>query len=421
MVLGGLSGAVLLAVAGPVFAQETPYDWTLNVNDNGHDPTPVNGTVVYSVSVENNGDSRAPANKLTFHIPQGGRATAVAGGLSPADCSPALPLPLPGPAVLTCMLPPMNPSEVLHATFDMVASERGVLNYTFVVDSESDSNPDDNTITSTTTISAGADLELEITGPDTAAAGSTVAFSATVTNHGPDAMSGAVVRIPVPEGLANFSFPAGCELIGEAYLCTVPGTLQLDATHVISFGAQVAVASASDLIVLGSVGGSNPLQPADPIPDNNGVSFAFDVTGGTDLRLSKTRSPADSRLLEGEQVIFTLDPRYTGDTPFGIWVEDLLPDSYQITEVTAPGWDCTTVGQLVRCEMAQGTVAGADLALGEIIIAANVGSAPEGGGRVQNTATIDADGSEDQTWPTRCGRTTATPPASCLIRSPTSP
>lgn len=189
----------------------------------------------------------------------------------------------------------------------------------------------------------------------------------------------------------------------------------------ISFGAQVAVASASDLIVLGSVGGSNPLQPADPIPDNNGVSFAFDVTGGTDLRLSKTRSPADSRLLEGEQVIFTLDPRYTGDTPFGIWVEDLLPDSYQITEVTAPGWDCTTVGQLVRCEMAQGTVAGADLALGEIIIAANVGSAPEGGGRVQNTATIDADGSEDQTWPTRCGRTTATPPASCLIRSPTSP
>src|SRR5690606_33769339 len=128
-----------------------------------------------------------------------------------------------------------------------------------------------------------------------------------------------------------------------------------DQNHVISFDAQVAVATTSDLIVLGHVAGRNPYEPADPNLDNNGVTFPFDVTGGTDLRLSKTRSPANSPLLVGEQVTFTLDPRYTGDTPFGIWVEDLLPDSYEITQVTAPGWDCTTVGQLVRCEMEEGT------------------------------------------------------------------
>lgn len=402
MALGGLSAAALLALAAPVpaQAQSRDHDWTLNVNDSGYDPMPVNGTVVYTVTVENNGVTRTPENSLTFSIPAGGIVTDIGGDLSPADCEPGLPLP--GPTTpddtveLTCTLPGLDGGQVLGATFSVEATQKGILTYSFEVDSTGDYNPDDNVITSTTTIREGADLELAIDGPGTAAAGSTVQFSATVTNHGPDAISGAVVRIPVPEGLANLSFPAGCELIDGAYSCTVPGRLEADESYEISFGAQVAVATTSDLIVLGSVTGSDPDQPADPILDNNGVAFSFEVTGGTDLRLSKTRSPANSPLLVGEQVSFTLDPRYTGDRPFGIWVEDLLPASYEITGVTAAGWDCTTAGQLVRCEMAQGTAAGANVALGEIVIAAEVVAAPQGGGFVRNTATIGAEGPEDQ-------------------------
>lgn len=349
MVMGGLSAAAMLALAGPApaQAQSRDYDWTLNVHDSGYDPMPVNGTVVYTVSVENNGSVRTPVNPLVFHIPFGGNVTDVGGGLSPADCDPALPLSgpaTPGETVeLTCTLPELNPAEVLSATFSVEATQRGILTYSFEVDPTRDNNPGDNVITSTTTIREGADLELGITGPGTAAAGSTVGLTATVTNHGPDPISGAVVRIPVPEGLANLSFPAGCELIDGAYSCTVPGTLQPGDSYEIDFSAQVAVANASNLIILGSVTGSDPDQPADPITDNNGSSFRLEITGGTDLRLSKTRSPAGSPLMVGDKVTFTLDPRYTGDTPFGIRVEDLLPDSYAIiTPVTAPGWDCTT-------------------------------------------------------------------------------
>ena len=404
MVMGGLSAAAMLALAGPApaQAQSRDYDWTLNVHDSGYDPMPVNGTVVYTVSVENNGSVRTPVNPLVFHIPFGGNVTDVGGGLSPADCDPALPLSgpaTPGETVeLTCTLPGLNPAEVLSATFSVEATQKGILTYSFEVDPTRDNNPGDNVITSTTTIREGADLELGITGPGTAAAGSTVGLTATVTNHGPDPISGAVVRIPVPEGLANLSFPAGCELIDGAYSCTVPGTLQPGDSYEIDFSAQVAVANASNLIILGSVTGGDPDQPADPITDNNGSSFRLEITGGTDLRLSKTRSPAGSPLMVGDKVTFTLDPRYTGDTPFGIRVEDLLPDSYAIiTPVTAPGWDCTTQGQLVSCEMAQGIgPAGADVALGEITIVADVVAVAEGGGFVRNTATIDAEGPEDQ-------------------------
>ena len=62
MALGGLSAAALLALAAPVpaQAQSRDHDWTLNVNDSGYDPMPVNGTVVYTVTVENNGATRTP-------------------------------------------------------------------------------------------------------------------------------------------------------------------------------------------------------------------------------------------------------------------------------------------------------------------------------------------------------------------------
>ncbi|HHY02771.1 MAG TPA: DUF11 domain-containing protein, partial [Paracoccus sp.] len=333
---------------------------------------------------------RTPENDLIFHIPQGGSVTAVAGGLSPADCLPALPLQ--GPAALTCKLPPMNPTEVLQATFDMVASEKGVLNYSFVVDPESDSNPSDNTISSTTTINAGADLALEITGPATAAAGEVVALQAVVTNEGPDAVSGAVVRIPVTDGLVNYSFPPECVLTGGAYFCTVPGPLAQGESNVFSFGAQVGAASSSNLIVLGSVS-QGPNQPADPSPANNSDSLEMDISGGSDLAISKTRAPSSGLLLVDDKVSFTLSSRYTGDVPNGIVIEDTLPVAYSVDDIVAPGWDCSTsAGQLVRCEMQEGSTAGANVSLGDIVITATVVQA---GAQVRNTATIAADGPED--------------------------
>lgn len=186
MALGGLSAAALLALAAPVpaQAQSRDHDWTLNVNDSGYDPMPVNGTVVYTVTVENNGVTRTPENSLTFSIPAGGIVTDVGGDLSPADCEPDLPLS--GPATpddtveLSCILPGLDGGQVLGATFSVEATQKGILTYSFEVDSTRDYNPDDNVITSTTTIREGADLELAIDGPGTAAAGSTVQFSATV-------------------------------------------------------------------------------------------------------------------------------------------------------------------------------------------------------------------------------------------------
>ena len=104
----------------PVLAQD--YDWTLNVSDAGYDPVPVNGTVVYSVSVENNGPVPTQPNTLRFAVPVGGEAIAVSGGLV---CLPALPLT--GTAELSCEIPALALGESLAAEFTMTAGVKGIL------------------------------------------------------------------------------------------------------------------------------------------------------------------------------------------------------------------------------------------------------------------------------------------------------
>lgn len=384
LVIGSWIGQV-----APALAQD--YDWTLNANDTGYDPVPVNGTVVYAVTVENNGPVPTPANTLRFNIPAGGQVTAVSGGLS---CTPALPLT--GPTQLACTLPVLAPTEIFATTFTMTASTKGILSYSFSVDTAGDANPADNTISSTTTVTDGADLGLEITGPATAAAGSTIGLNAVVTNLGPDPISGGMVEVPIPagSGLANVVFPPGCTLSGSVYRCPVPGTLAAGATYSIPFSAQVAAASTSDLIILGSVGGTDPFQPGDPNPANNSFSLPIDVTSGTDLAITKTRSPGSALLLVGDTVTFTLSSHYTGDVPSGIVIEDTLPASYSVTGISAPGWDCSpSAGQLVRCEMASGTVPGANVALGDIVITAEVVGA---GAAVRNTASVGSAVPADQ-------------------------
>ena len=78
LVIGSWIGQV-----APALAQD--YDWTLNANDTGYDPVPVNGTVVYAVTVENNGPVPTPANTLRFNIPAGGQVTRHSPSVIPSD------------------------------------------------------------------------------------------------------------------------------------------------------------------------------------------------------------------------------------------------------------------------------------------------------------------------------------------------
>ena len=170
--------------------------------------------------------------------------------------------------------------------------------------------------------------------------------------------------MPVLTGLINISAPAGCVLAGPNYQCTVSGPIAVGASVTGAFTCQISAASASTVTVAGSV---SSVTPTDPVSDNNNTSFNTTITAGSDVSISKTRSPSGA-VFVGDPEIFTLSGQYTGDNVNGIVIRDVIPANYSITSAAGPRYVCTITGQTVRCTRTTGSGPGANVSLGSITI-----------------------------------------------------
>jgi uncharacterized repeat protein (TIGR01451 family) len=244
-----------------------------------------------------------------------------------------------------------------------------------------------NSETEATTVTSGADISLAVSGPATAASGSFVDYTFTSTNNGPDTVSNMTLQFPVPTGIANVTPPPGCTLSGGTYSCSIAGPLAVGESATSIFNGQVTAGSGSTITSVGTIGGGTP---ADGVSTNNTATFNTTVTAGSDVSISKSRTPA-SKILTGDPVTFTLSPQYTGDSPTGLAVQDIIPANYAITSVTAPGWTCTTTGQTVDCTRPSGSSAGVNVSLGPITINTTAITA----GSATNTATISSTSPKD--------------------------
>jgi uncharacterized repeat protein (TIGR01451 family) len=147
--------------------------------------------------------------------------------------------------------------------------------------------------------------------------------------------------------MGTITAPAGCTLVGAGYHCTGLA-LNTGATRTFAFIGTIAVGSASTVTLSTSLLDG---VPPDPNPANNSQEKNIDVPAGSDVRVSKSRSPA-GELIVGQTVTFTLTPSYSGEVPNGLTLEDTLPANYSlvsVTPATGSGWTCTTVGQKVSC------------------------------------------------------------------------
>lgn len=155
------------------------------------------------------------------------------------------------------------------------------------------------------------------------------------------------------------------------------------ASRSFAFSGQISAAAGSTISPLGSVQTTDPLDPND---SNDTDTLDTAVTAGSDVQLRKSRT-SGGNLLVGDTVSFTLSSSYTGDSPTGLQIVDTVPANYQIDSVVpavGSDWVCGTVGQVVTCDMTDGTVAGADVNLGDVTVNVTVISE----GTAQNTATI---------------------------------
>jgi uncharacterized repeat protein (TIGR01451 family) len=302
------------------------------------------------------------------------------------------PLPAAGATTVTCSVPPLADSGSATLSAGLRTTVQGsVVMGARVPTLAPEVNAANNDVTETTTITAGSDIALTVAGPATAASGSIATYTFTATNNGPDPVSSFSFTVPIPAGLTNTSAPAGCTLSGSTYTCTVAGPIPVGGSVSRDITGQIAAAASSTVTISGSVA---TVTPTDPITANNTTTFNTTVTAGSDLSITKARSPSGT-VFVGDTVTFTLGAQYSGDPVTGpIVITDTIPANYGIVSVTpsaASGWTCITTGQLVQCTRASGAGPGANVSLGSISIvttALTVGSPT-------NTASITSAGPVD--------------------------
>lgn len=372
----GLAGLILASalLAAPAVMAQTNGGWTLNIDNTGYNPMPAGGLLPYAVRIDNNDNVSTPATTIDFTIP----ATAVFVGVDGLqNCTPqpdAGGLELTAPLVVTCDVPKLAPGGDLKASVNMRPMKTG--NTTLAAKIP---NPGPG-FSRMTTVEQGADLAVALAvNPATVQAGSDASFSATVTNNGPYSASGATLAIPLPTGLsANVTLPDDCSYASPNIVCNVPGPIASGASVVLDFASQVTTENASTITVAAKVTSNGP---RDPIHTNNDATADIAIQPGTDVSISKTRAP-QGLILVGDEVTFTLQPRYAGVKPTQATISDTLPANYEFISVSptaGSGWTCPTAGQTVGCTYT--AAAGTDYAKPITIKArAIVATADNGGG-----------------------------------------
>ena len=183
------------------------------------DPVAAGGTVTYTVGI---GDATGLARSnvtLNFDVPAGGRYAGT--GTLPAGASCAgMALNQAGPGTLTCTGINVPAQATVQLPIKLRTTAAGTLTVTGTVVGGSSQSE-------TTTVDTGADLQLALSAPATAAAGSTQNVRLTVTNNGPGTANNVVINDPLPSGayLTWSTTSVGCSITGtgasQALSCTV--------------------------------------------------------------------------------------------------------------------------------------------------------------------------------------------------------
>lgn len=368
-------------------------DLVLNHTDTGYDPVPAGGLVQYTLRVDNNGSTGATGVQLTDTLPTG--TTFVGTTTSQGSCS------APVGNTLGCDLGAIAANGQATVTVTVRTQSAGVIDASAsVTSSEADTDSTNNLdITQQTTVQQGVDLELGLgASAPSVSAGGALAYTFTVTNHGPDVASNVRVSGTLPPGFnASSPLPAGCGLAGQVLTCDVAGTLGVGGTTGIGpINGVVSAGGGSTVTFAASVSVNSISAAQDPDAGNNTATASTSITPGSDVRLTKQASVA-SPVLTGTSFTYTLKTQYTGDAPQDLVVTDNVPTNFQILNAspfTSNGWTCSVSGQTVQCTRASGgAAAGNNVSIGDIVLGAKAVTA---GGTV-NIAQVSSSTSDPDT------------------------
>ncbi|MGA0612415.1 SdrD B-like domain-containing protein [Caldimonas sp. KR1-144] len=376
-----IAPALLLAFAGAAHAQLV----VTGIPDNP-DPVPAGGTVTYTVGI---GDALGVARSnvtLNFAIPAAGLYAGTGtlpGGVSCAGMS----IGQAGPGTVTCTGINVPALDTVQVPLRVRTQAAGTITVTASLDGGASQSE-------TTTVNTGADLQLAINAPASAAAGSTQSVVLTVANAGPNASPSSTLTYNVPPGFTLSGTPGGCSLAGNTLSCSLGaiangGNASVTVTGVIGVGGSSTLTHSADVSGTGGVG--------DGDTSNNVANANTAVTAGSSLSVTKTKSVADP-VQVGQNFNFLFTVRYSGDFPAGVQLQDNLPANFCAVApatFTSGAWTCTasstcpSTGATLSCTRSGSGSAGSNVSLGTIT--APVQAVTSGAGIV-NTATASATG-----------------------------
>jgi uncharacterized repeat protein (TIGR01451 family) len=221
-------------------------------------------------------------------------------------------------------------------------------------------------------VALAADLSVSKAGPASVVRGTSVVYTITVANAGPDDAGSVQVADPTPPGLAFVSNTGDCTTVFPCSLGTLPSgeARAITATFSVPSGYSGPSPFTNTVTVSSNA--------ADPAPANNSSSAETAVTSQADLSIGNT-GPAS--VVRGTSVAYTIVVANTGPSDAdSVQVADTTPTG--LTFVSNTG-DCTTA---FPCSL--GTLAAG--ATRTITATFSVPSGYSGASPVTNTATVSS-------------------------------
>ena len=363
-------GSDTLDPTGPNSVTETTVivraaDLTISKVDS-HDPAAPGETLIYTLTVHNNGPFGATSVVVTDTLPTGVNNVTYSG-----DC--AL-----GTGEVVCNLGNMNDGSTAVFTI-AVTIDQGItetLVNEAVVGSETPDITVPNIITETTSILAEADLTItKVDSHDPATPGEALTYTLTVHNNGPSNASNVIVTDTLPFSVSNIIHSAGCTLGTGEVVCNL-GDLAADGTNIITIAMTIDQVASSPLVNQAEVG-SDTQDSTLP----NDVVETTSLAAKADLTIAKTES--HDPVTAGKNLTYTLTVHNNGPSNApNVVVTDTLPSGTIYYSASA---GCTPNLNEVVCILGDQEIDATSL----ITVAVTV--SPDVTGTLTNLAQVDSD------------------------------
>lgn len=287
----------------------------LSLTKSVDDPTPyANYTVVYTLTVKNNGPSYSAGAQVYDQLPTGVEYV--------SDDSSGQYNETTGIWYVPIIFE--NESSVLNITAFVNGSSTTVTNFANITStSQPDSNSANDSDSATFSI-GGADLGLTktVVGDDTPSVGETAQFLLTLTNYGDNGATGIEVTDNLPNFLTYSSHSASQGTYNSGTGIWGLAALGNTSSVTLNIFANVTGGSGQTITNFANISSANE---ADPDSSNDSASASIYV-GGTDVSLDKVISSPAGDPNEGDTVTYTITASNSADSAAtNLIIEDVLP------------------------------------------------------------------------------------------------